>query len=371
MLLDSQVAALRAMGEEVVVARARNPAGLGDQLRTFPLSVWNPGSARTLTKLVERVKPDVAHLHNTWYRWSPSIVGALRNRGVPVVMTVHNYRMICSNAVFYRDGRPCTDCLGTHPWRAVLHRCYHDSMLQSFVAAGTIAVNRAMGTWETGVDRFAVSTQFLRRLLETAGFPEDRIRVLPPGIPDLGTRSRPASASNQVVFAGRIEEQKGLEPLLEAWRRSGGNLELLIIGDGPLRSSLAALGVPGVRFLGWLPHDRLAQTMLQARALVFPSNTYETLGLSMIEGLSAALPVVALDVGTRREVVGDDGAGWLVAPDASEGWDAALAHLADDDSVDAASAAARARYEAIFDLRVTTPGLVDLYRELAEADYSA
>lgn len=365
MLLDTQVSALRELGEDVVVARVKNPSDLGDQVRTFPLSVWNPGSARTLGKLIDRIKPDVAHLHNTWYRWSPSIVAALRRRGVPVVMTVHNYRLICANAVFFRDGGPCTDCLGTHPWRAVVHRCYHDSAVQSFVAAGTIAVNRARGTWETGIDRFAVSTEFLGGLLETAGFPEDRIRVLRPGIPDLGTRPRPAAESNQVVFAGRIEEQKGLEPLLESWRRAAPNLELLIVGDGPLRDSLAALGVPRVRFLGWLSHDRLAEIMLQSRALVFPSNTYETLGLSLIEGLSAALPVLAVDVGTRREVVGSDGAGWLVPPETPDRWDAVIARLADDAAVDEASAAARARYEELFDLQVTTPALVELYREVA------
>jgi glycosyltransferase involved in cell wall biosynthesis len=365
-LLDAQVASLREVGEDVTVVRVKNPSKFVEQVRTFALSPWNPASARTLAKLIDEVRPDVAHVHNTWYRWSPSIVGALRNHGVPVVMTVHNYRLMCPNAIFYRDGAPCTDCLGTHPWRGVLHRCYRDSAAQSFVAAGTLSLNRAMGTWERGIDRYVVSTEFLRDLLERAGFPGDRIRVARPTIPDVGIRTRPPSQSNQVVFAGRLEEEKGLESVLESWRRVNPDLELLIVGDGPMRETLTDMNVPGVRFLGWQPHERLTEILLGARALVFPSDWFETLGLSLVEGLSAGLPILAIDVGTRREVVGGDGAGFLVPLDAPNRWDAAIEQVADDAAVDAASTAARARYEQLYAPQVTVPPLVEVYRELAE-----
>jgi glycosyltransferase involved in cell wall biosynthesis len=107
--------------------------------------------------------------------------------------------------------------------------------------------------------------------------------------------------------------------------------------------------------------------MLKARALVFPSNSFETLGLSLVEGLSAGLPAIAFDVGTRREVVGSDGAGWLVSPDAARPWDDALGAINDDAAIDTAGVAARARYEQRFAPKVTVPALVDLYRELAGA----
>lgn len=365
-LLATQVAALRAAGQDVSVARVQNPTRATDQVRSFSLAPWNRGSAKALGKVIDRVKPEVAHLHNTWYQWSPSVIGALRGRAVPVVMTVHNYRLMCINAIFYRDGSPCTDCLGTHPWRGVVHSCYRDSAAQSLVAASTLSLNRALGTWQRGVERYAVSTEFLRNLLQVAGFPEDRIRLVRPTVPDLGVRPRPPSRSNQVVYAGRLEAQKGLESLLESWRRVENGLELLIIGDGPLKDSLTQLQIPGVHFLGWLPHNRLRPIMLEARALVFPSNSFETLGLSLVEGLSAGLPILAFDVGTRREVVGSDGAGWLVSFDTPNPWDDALDALVDNAAVDAAGLAARERYEQLFAPQVTVPALLDLYRELAD-----
>jgi glycosyltransferase involved in cell wall biosynthesis len=364
-LLETQVAALRSVGEDVTVARVTNPDRITDQVPAYALAPWNPSSAKALGGIVDRLEPDVAHLHNTWYRWSPSVIKALRGQSVPVVMTVHNYRLMCVNATFYRNGAPCTDCLGTHPWRGVVHGCYHGSAAQSFVAAGTLSLNRALRTWHRGVDRFAVSTEFLSNLLQVAGFAEDRIRLVRPTIPDLGVRSRPPSQSDQVVYAGRLEAQKGLESFLDSWRRMDTGLELVIVGDGPLRASLERLQIPRVTFLGWLPHNRLRPIMLNARALVFPSNSFETLGLSLVEGLSAGLPAVAFDVGTRREVVGSDGAGWLVPPDAARPWDDALGAINDDAAIDAAGVAARARYEQRFAPKVTVPALIDLYRELA------
>lgn len=361
-----EAGALRDAGDEVVVARVANPSRVGAQSGNLAFAPWNPKSARWMASMVDKHTPDLAHVHNTWYRLSPSVINALKRRSVPVVMTVHNYRMMCANAVFFRDGSPCTDCLGRQPWRSVVHRCYRDSAAQSFIAAGTIVINRSMNTWENGVDRFVVSTKFVEDRLIEAGFPRDRMRIVPPLIPDAGPRTQPPSASSAVVYVGRVDQGKGLETVFEAWRRMPAPFELLVVGEGPLRASFEALEVPRVRFLGWRDRADVEQILRTSRAMVFPSAYFETLGLSLAEGLAAGLPVIAGSVGTRPEVLGNDGAGWLVEPTDTDEWESALRALADDHAVDRAGTAARSRYDSEFAPSVALQRLKAVYRELVE-----
>ena len=358
--------ALRGAGDEVVAAHTANPGRIGAQSAAYAVAPWNPRSARWIAETVDRHAPDLAHVHNTWYRLTPSVLSALKRRSVPVVMTVHNYRMICANAVFFRDGSPCTDCLGKQPWRSVVHRCYRDSAAQSLIAAGTIALNRAMNTWERGVDRFVVSTRFVEDRLVEAGFPRDRMRIVPPLIPDAGPRTQAPSASSAVVYVGRVDAGKGLETVLEAWRGIPAPFELLVVGDGPLRASLEALEVPRVRFLGWQDRADVEQILRTSRAMVFPSAYFETLGLSLAEGMAAGLPVIAGSVGTRPEVLGNDGAGWLVEPSDTDEWESAMRALADDGAVDRTGAAARSRYDSEFAPSVALERLQAVYRELVD-----
>jgi len=361
-----EAGALRDAGDEVVVARVANPSRVGAQSGNLAFAPWNPKSARWMASMVDKHTPDLAHVHNTWYRLSPSVINALKRRSVPVVMTVHNYRMMCANAVFFRDGSPCTDCLGRQPWRSVVHRCYRDSAAQSFIAAGTIVINRSMNTWENGVDRFVVSTKFVEDRLIEAGFPRDRMRIVPPLIPDAGPRTQPPSASSAVVYVGRVDQGKGLETVFEAWRRMPAPFELLVVGEGPLRASFEALEVPRVRFLGWRDRADVERILRTSRAMVFPSAYFETLGLSLAEGLAAGLPVIAGSVGTRPEVLGNDGAGWLVEPTDTDEWESALRALADDHAVDRAGTAARSRYDSEFAPSVALQRLKAVYRELVE-----
>ena len=362
-MVQVEAAALREVGDEVIVAHTSNPRTVGAQIRTFATAPWNVASARTIESLIDRSHPDVAHVHNTWYRFSPSIVSALRRRRVPVVMTVHNYRLMCANALFFRDGAPCTDCLGSHPWRAAVHRCYRDSTVESVVAASTISINRSFSTWERGVDRFVVATRFAGDLLSDAGFPGERIRIVPPMIPDPGLRVQAPSSSSTVVYVGRIEEGKGLEMLFEAWRRVSPEFELVVVGEGPLRPSLEDLRVPRTRFLGWVDSPQVDEILLSSRALVFPSQFFETFGLSAGESLAAGLPVVAGSIGTRREVLGEDGAGWLVDTNTVEDWTRTLGELMNDDAVDKAGVVARARYEERFAPAVALDVLRGVYEE--------
>ncbi len=359
----SDASLLRAAGHEVVEHATENPPGRVGAAAALALSSWNPVAASELSGIVAGADFDIAHVHNTWYRLSPAVFSTLRKHGIPTVMTVHNYRLICANALLYRNGSSCTECVGTHPWRGVKYRCYRDSYVASLASASSISLHRRLGTWATKVDRFVVATDFLGNMLVESGVPRDRLRLIPLSTADPGERDQPPSRSQSVLLVGRLDAEKGAQDLVRVWAQSRTELELRIIGDGPDRAALEEMAPATVRFMGWMERAALRREMLAARALVFPSPLMETFGLGMAEAMAAGIPVVANDVGTRPEIVGREGAGWLVRSGAE--WLEAIAALEDDEAVDKAGKVARARYLNRFDPRVTLSQLLNVYKELA------
>ncbi|HKQ01822.1 MAG TPA: glycosyltransferase, partial [Actinomycetes bacterium] len=215
----AEAALLTQAGHEVVPYVAENPQGPGPTAAAMLASPWNPAAARKLRSAARRARPDVAHVHNTWFALTPSVVAALDGIGVPVVVTLHNYRLLCANASLFRDGRPCEDCVGTHPWHGVQHRCYRGSAVSSTAVAATISLNRALGTWDRHVRLFLALNDFARDRFVTGGLPPDRVWVKPNSVGDPGRRAGPPSASRTVLFAGRLVPEKGVGVLLDAWRR--------------------------------------------------------------------------------------------------------------------------------------------------------
>jgi glycosyltransferase involved in cell wall biosynthesis len=318
---------------------------------------------------VLRSRPDVAHVHNTWFALSPSILHALHAERIPIVMSLHNYRLMCVNASLFRDGRVCTDCVGTHPGWGVVHRCYHDSAVASGVVASTIAVNRARRTWDL-VGRFDVPTEFVKRMFVSAGLPAARLSVNPRAVADPGPRRDPPSASQTVLYAGKLTTHKGIGLLLDAWKKASAGipqLELVVVGDGPLRTELASESLDRVRFLGWEDSDAVRRMMLSARALVVPSQWYEVVGRVALEAFAAGLPVLASDIGGLGEVVREIGPECLVAYDDRDAWGTALTRLGDDASVDAIGARARAVFERAYTHEICLDRLLDLYESVTPA----
>ena len=348
-VVEAEASLLRSAAHEVVQVLATNPQGALRAGLTATIAPWNPRAARRIAKTVGHVVPDVAHVHNTWYSLSPSIQPALKRSGIPVVMTLHNYRMMCINGQLLRDGRICDICVGRGPAPGIRHRCYRDSLPQSAVAAATVVTAGSRGTWDA-VDLFFVMSRFAKRQFVLGGLAEEKIRVKPHFVADPGGRRREPSASRQVVFVGRLSPEKGLDALLEAWRMAGpSDLELLIVGSGPQRPELERTAVPGVRFTGWLPPHEVRSLLLSARALVFPSLWYETFGLVIVEAMAGGLPVLASDLGGTPELFGDRAPGWLAPPGDIDAWAEAIQRIADDDAgIDRAGAVARSRYEAAF-----------------------
>ncbi|HSO55399.1 MAG TPA: glycosyltransferase family 4 protein [Actinomycetes bacterium] len=362
-VVRAEAALLAQAGHEVIPYVAENPGSAGPAAAAMLASPWNPAAARRLRAAARRARPDGAHVHTTWFALTPSVVAALDGIGVPVVVTLHNYRLLCANASLFRDGRPCQDCVGTHPWHGVQHRCYRDSAVSSTAVAATIAVNRALGTWERHVRLFLALNDFARDRFVAGGLPADRVWVKPNSVGDPGPRAVPPSRSRTVLVAGRLTPEKGVGVLLEAWRRlAPADLELVVAGDGPMRAELERRTPPGVRFLGQLDPAAVQGWMLRSRALVFPTWLYEGQPMSVLEAFAAGLPVLASRLGGNAELVGALGDGWLAPARDPDALAQRLAGLADDLAVDAAGTAARRLYEARFAERHNLRALEAAYR---------
>ena len=368
-VVDSEAGALRRGGHDVHQHIVNNPTEIGATIRTIARSSYNRHAAREVTELVDALGPDVAHVHNTWFALSSSVVEAAAET-VPVVMTVHNYRLGCLSADLFRGDDVCTVCVGRTPLRGVAHGCYRSSRTLSAVAAFEVMTARRRRVLDAHVSLFVAPSRFMADRLIAVGLPSDRLVVKPHFVADPGLRSMPPSASREVLCIGRLAPGKGLPTLLRAWerysseaeRRGSEPMELVIIGDGPLAGALREWAPRGVRFEGWLDRDVVMARMLAARAFVFPSEWYEPFGMVLLEAMSAGLPIIASNASDARRIAGaPDG---LVVP---AGDDAALAAALDgldDATVDEVGTRSRRRFEQTYTERA---GLRDLERLYADA----
>lgn len=357
---DMERSMLEEAGHAVRVHRVDNPTGTAGSVGALARSPWNRAAARAVVRAAEEHEADVVHVHNTWFALSPAVFGALSRAGFPVVATIHNYRPLCVNALLYRDGGICEDCVGKLPWRGVIHRCYRGSAVQSAAVAVTITTQR-MRTWDRDVDRIVVLTHFAADELARGGLPYERMVVKPNSAPDPGPRAVPPSASDTVLFVGRLTEEKGITDLVEAWnQRSSDGLRLEVVGDGPLREAVARSAGPGVDVVGRRTPDEVRTSMLAARALVFPSRWFEGLPMVMVEGLAAGLPIVVFDRGAMVEIA--DAGGLVCEGGGVAALTSALDRLADGATVDTLGRGARATYEKRHRPSVGVDMLVDIYQ---------
>lgn len=364
-VVEAEAALLRSAGHEVQQFFVTNPSEPVATLRLLAQSPWNVGSARAVARAVAARRPDVAHIHNTWFALSSAILSPLRHADIPIVMTLHNYRYACISRDFFRDGEPCVDCLARTPLPGIRHKCYRQSFLASTAAAADISVHRARRTWERAVSCFIAPTEFAADLFVRAGIPQDRLAVKPHFTSDPGPRAQPCSESDEVLFVGRLVKGKGVDLLLKAWAKTEpSRLKLIIVGDGALRPSLEELATSSVRFVGWKSAEEVRRRMLSARAMAFPATWYEPFGMVLIEALSSGLPVVGFDVAGVRSIVQPSRPELLVRPGDVEHLAGVIRTLESDVLIDDLSVEARQRFDAGFTAAENLPLLESLYQSV-------
>jgi glycosyltransferase involved in cell wall biosynthesis len=267
-------------------------------------TVWNTSAYRELGDLIRRERPDVVHFHNTLPLISPAGYYAARAEGVPVVQTLHNYRLLCPVALFFRDGHVCEDCMGKAvPWPGVVHGCYRGSRAASGLVATMLTVHRALRTWTETIDVYVALTGFARDKFVEGGLPAGKIRVKPNFVaPDPG---RGEGGGGYALFVGRLAPEKGTGTMLAAWDRLESGIPLKIVGDGPLKDEVARAAAtrPNVEWLGHRPVAQVHALMKKTDMLVFPSEWYETFGRVAAEAFAAGTPVLAADIGAVAELV--------------------------------------------------------------------
>ena len=309
---------LRSHGIAVEQFAASNGDVVGRGRLATARTLWRAGFNRKVFEEVRvvcgRLRPDVAHVHNFWFSLSPSVHAACHAEGVPTVQTLHNFRLMCVNAILMNDGQTCERCIGRGPWPGVIRRCYRNSIAQSAAVARMIAKNRKRGTWENDVDLFVVLTEFNRQIFLRAGFPQKRIGVKPNFMEDPGAAGPPG---NGAVFIGRLSREKGVRTLLAAW--SGlTDTRLKIFGDGPLSTELQEAGrnkrLENVEFMGQQPTGTCLQGLRDAAFLVMPSEWYEGFPRTLVEAFALGRPVVASRLGSLAELVADGRTGLLFEP---------------------------------------------------------
>lgn len=366
---DTVVAAdaelLRSAGHAVTQYIVPNPVNSLQTGMRLGFSLWNPAAGRRFRRQLEVAKPDVVHIHNTWFSITPSAAYEARRAGVPVVMTLHNYRLSCANGQFFRDGSQCTACLKGSAINGLVHRCYQGSYTASAFAAASTGIHRQLGTWTRNVDLFLCLTEFAKTRFTEAGIPAGKLRVRHNCVADPDERAVPASKSRQIAYIGRLAQEKGVRGLLEAWRLARvEDFELLVVGDGPEREALEAMRVPGVRFTGPVGHQEVLETLHSVRGLVFPSLWFEGEPMIMVEALAAGTPVLASEVGGVPELLGHGSAGWLTKAGDVGAWGEALQGLRDDGDIDAKSHAAREMYLTRHTPSSGLQSLIDSYESL-------
>jgi glycosyltransferase involved in cell wall biosynthesis len=290
------------------------------QLTLFAHTTWSTDTRRDFEKLLSRERPDVVHVHNTLVMISPSIYEACKQADVPVVQTLHNYRLFCPASTFFRDGMPCEDCVTDSRFSSVLHRCYRQSAGATAAVAAMLAVNHTRGTYRNGVDRYIALTNFARNKFVECGLPADKVVVKPNFVhPDPGARQE---IGNYAVFIGRLTPEKGMRTAMKAWKLLPPEIELRVIGDGPslneLRQAAKELGLHNVTFMGALPRQTVFEYLKKARFLLFPSEWYESFPMTIVEAYAHGVPVIASRMGVMPEIVKENQTGWLFEPRSAE-----------------------------------------------------
>lgn len=360
-VVAAEVELLRHAGHEVHLEVVTNDAigTMQDKARAFLNTPYDARRKAWLTAICKRQNVDLVHIHNFFPLLTPAVHEAAAELGLPVVQTLHNYRVLCAGAFFLRDGQICEKCLsGNRAW-GVIHRCYRNSL------PGSLAVvrmqNRAShtGTWQRHVHRFIALTEFGKQKFVAGGLPAERIAIKPNFVPAPPAFS--AGRRKGALFVGRLSPEKGVRNLIDAWRHMP-DIPLTVIGDGPEFDTLKDIAPPNVTFAGRQTADRVASHMAQAEALIMPSIWYEGFPMTVVEAFSLSLPVIASDIGALGEVVvkGRNGA-HFAAGNIQNLVETVSRLFADPQELHRLGLGARADYEGLYTAYANLDTLLDIY----------
>ncbi|MCD8538403.1 MAG: glycosyltransferase family 4 protein [Leadbetterella sp.] len=340
----------------------RNRKGLAGLIQ-YLLYPYNIGAAFRLRNKIRDFAPDLIHVHNIHYASGPILFRTARRRKIPVVFTLHNYRMVCPSALLFYKGKRYMGSVGkAFPWEAVRKGVLEGSVPKTFLTALTYRLHAWLGTWKN-VDAFLPLTTFGKSLLLQGrlGIPEERIHVKPNFIePLLPENAAPSGEEPYFLYVGRLSEEKGVRQLLHAFNRADAP-PLHIVGDGPLRYLLSDLVNPRIRLLGYISREKLGQHIAGSRGVVIPSICLEGFPLAMLEGFSLKTPVILSREVAAGEIIDDGKNGFMIDP---RDFHKKIAELYRNPDLKQAGEEGFKTYEALFTKEKVMNLLEDIYRKV-------
>jgi glycosyltransferase involved in cell wall biosynthesis len=364
-VVRQETAMLRDAGLAVDLLEVDNDAitSTAGKISTAMFAAYSPSARRLVAGRIRAFRPDIVHVHNFFPRLTPSVYDACRDARVPVIQTLHNYRIVCANALLFRENRVCTDCLGrTVPFPALRHGCYRDSRIGSAALVTLIGVHRIRQTWTRRVTRFIALTEFARDLFtEHAGIPHGQIAIKPNAAPDPGQGD---GSGGYALFIGRLSQEKGIATLLEA-AVSGLGMPLKIAGSGPLQPIVEAAQIPGrIEYLGQQDPEQVRGLMRQARVLLIPSLWFEGLPMVVPEAFGAGLPIIASRIGALETLIDDGGNGLLAEPGNAASWVEAVRRFSTEPGLEQRlRQKARQTYEILYRPEANVRLLLQIYEQ--------
>jgi len=363
-VVDAEVDLLRCHGHEVLVYLRDNEELTRMKNHSVALeALWSHKTVSDIVALSERFRPELIHSHNTFPLISPSLYSVAKQLNVPVIQTLHNFRLICPQATLLRNGAHCEDCVGNLPWRAIAHRCYRNSLAQSTVSSSMIMLHRLLRTWHTKVTRYIVLNQLCRDKFIAGGLPLDLLRIKPNFVDSV--REPEWVHRSGGIFIGRLSEEKGLRVLAEALTQLPDS-HIDVYGKGGLQSFVEKTS--GFNYKGFREPIELQACLRKAAYLVVPSTGVESFGLVAIEAFAAGTPVIASAHGGLREIVVHGKTGFLVEPGNVDALARAIAFAEDHpDEMKIMGRAARHAYLSRYTPDINYRLLMSIYGEAVES----
>jgi glycosyltransferase involved in cell wall biosynthesis len=304
---------LRSKGHEVVTFNKFNDnieeVGLFNRISLAKKTTWSCESYSQIRQLIKHWQPDIAHFHNTFPQISPSGYLACQNSSVPVVQTLHNFRLVCPGAMLMHHGVPCEKCLGTSLIPSIKHKCYRGSTQATLAVSAMVALNRFRGTYTKYVNKYIALTEFSKRKLVMGGLPDNKVSVKPNFIETV--MSYVPDKSDYVVYVGRLTAEKGVRTLIKAWTKLP-DIKLFVLGDGALRHELEAIKFKytlNIEFFGHVPREKVLEIVSRAKIQIIPSECYEGFPNVVLEAFSCGTPVVASAIGSLNELIHEEETG--------------------------------------------------------------
>lgn len=362
-VVANEIALLRKHGHEVELYFRHNDEIVNQsKLSLLTQTVWSKKTHTEFLSLLKKINPDIIHVHNTFPLISPSLYWAAQTLNVPLVQTLHNFRLLCPQATFLRNGRVCEDCVGHIPWRGVIRRCYRGSFAQTAVLSGMLTIHRSMGTYKNKIDRYIALNEFCKNKYIQGGIPAQKIMIKPNFVDDVGVGLEQRSG---FLYVGRLSLEKGARIFADAFNaKQHGYLAVIGAGEESIYlTDIEQLDLRGPQ----LPQDVRA-AMRTSLALVLPSICYENMPMTLVEAYSSGLPVIASRLGPLCDLVEDGYTGLLFnAGDAADLADKMAWAYSNPEAMAQMGRNARAKYLAEYTEDKNYEILMNIYNEAIAA----